>query len=121
MSAPCPARHPAAIVSDAVAGPPARLLGGIFSRALILIGTGIAAGNAVLITVVTLSEEVDLATVSGALMMTSGVMLTVGLLACAEPGRRAMRISVSNATTTEDDVDRALLAVSTAWTAVARR
>jgi hypothetical protein len=36
-------------------------------------------------------------------------------------GRRAMRISVSNATTTEDDVDRALLAVSTAWTAVARR
>jgi glutamate/tyrosine decarboxylase-like PLP-dependent enzyme len=35
-------------------------------------------------------------------------------------GRRAMRISVSNATTTEDDVDRALLAVSTAWTAVAR-
>ena len=36
-------------------------------------------------------------------------------------GRRAMRISVSSATTTEDDVDRALLAVSTAWTAVARR
>ena len=36
-------------------------------------------------------------------------------------GRRAMRISVSNATTTEDDVDRALRAVSTAWTAVARR
>jgi glutamate/tyrosine decarboxylase-like PLP-dependent enzyme len=36
-------------------------------------------------------------------------------------GRRAMRIAVSNATTTEDDVDRAVDAVRRAWEAVARR
>jgi hypothetical protein len=36
-------------------------------------------------------------------------------------GRRLMRVSVSNATTTEADVDRTLAAVSRAWDAVARR
>jgi glutamate/tyrosine decarboxylase-like PLP-dependent enzyme len=36
-------------------------------------------------------------------------------------GRRAMRISVSNAMTTGDDIDRAVDAVSVAWQAVARR
>jgi glutamate/tyrosine decarboxylase-like PLP-dependent enzyme len=36
-------------------------------------------------------------------------------------GRRLMRVSVSNATTTEEDVDRAVDAVSVAWDAVARR
>jgi glutamate/tyrosine decarboxylase-like PLP-dependent enzyme len=35
-------------------------------------------------------------------------------------GRRLMRVSVSNATTTDDDVDRAVAAVSAAWHAVRR-
>ncbi|MBA3637683.1 MAG: ABC transporter permease [Acidobacteria bacterium] len=81
----------------ALGASPARLLRGIFARALILVGSGIAAGNAVLITIVTLSTEVDLATVSSVLAATSAVMLVVGLLACVEPARRALRIQPTDA------------------------
>ena len=81
----------------ALGATPGRLLGGIFTRALVLIGSGIAAGNAVLLTVVALSTEVDMATIAGALLLTSAVMLTVGLLACVEPARRALRIQPTEA------------------------
>ena len=74
-----------------------RLLAGIFSRAMGLIGSGVAAGNAVLILIVSLSEEIDLADMWGALLSTSAVMLTVGLLACVEPARRALRIQPTDA------------------------
>ena len=33
----------------------------------------------------------------GALLMTSTIMLTVGLLACVEPARRALRINPTDA------------------------
>jgi predicted permease len=69
-----------------------RLIAGIFSRALTLVGSGIAAGNAVLVLFVSLSDEVVVADVAPALLMTSSVMLTVGLAACVEPARRALRI-----------------------------
>jgi hypothetical protein len=75
----------------------ARLLAGIFSRALVLVGSGIAAGNLVLVLVVTLSTEVELADVADPLLTTSAVMLTVGLLACIEPARRALRIHPTDA------------------------
>jgi ABC-type antimicrobial peptide transport system permease subunit len=74
-----------------------RLLAGIFSRALVLIGSGIAAGNSVIILIVALSDEVDLAAMSGGLVMISAVMLTVGLMACVEPARRALRIQPTDA------------------------
>jgi predicted permease len=74
-----------------------RLVAGVLSRAVILIGSGIAAGNAVLLLFVSISEEVDVADVSDALLMTSSVMLTVGLLACLEPARRALRIQPTDA------------------------
>ena len=74
-----------------------RLLGGIFKRALILIGSGVAAGNAVLLLFVALSDEVDIFFVADALMGTSAIMLTVGLLACIEPARRALRIAPTDA------------------------
>jgi ABC-type antimicrobial peptide transport system permease subunit len=72
----------------------ASLLAGIFSRALVLVGSGIAAGNAVflLLLFATVEPELELADVANALLTTSGVMLTVGLLACVEPARRALRI-----------------------------
>ena len=60
--------------------------------ALILIGSGIVAGNAVLITIASLSEELDVANIKGTLLATSAVVLAVGLLACVEPARRALRI-----------------------------
>jgi putative ABC transport system permease protein len=74
-----------------------RLIAGVFSRALALVGSGVAAGNLVLILFVWLSDEVDVSDFTGALLMTSGVMLTIGLLACIEPARRAMRIQPTDA------------------------
>jgi putative ABC transport system permease protein len=74
-----------------------RLLAGIFSRALVLVGSGIAMGNAVLLTIIALSPEVDLAGMRGGLLAISAVMLTVGLLACVEPARRALRIQPTDA------------------------
>lgn len=74
-----------------------RLLAAIFSRALVLIGSGIAAGNAVLITIISLSDEVGLADMSDGLLAISAVMLSVGLLACVEPARRALRIQPTDA------------------------
>ena len=81
----------------ALGASPMRLLAGVFSRALVLIGSGVAAGNLVLLLVVALSPEVRLADLGNALLTTSAVMLTVGLLACAEPARRALRINPTDA------------------------
>jgi putative ABC transport system permease protein len=69
-----------------------RLIAGIFSRALILIGSGIAAGISVLVFFISTSDEVDVVDVADGLLMTAGLMLAVGLLACIEPARRALRI-----------------------------
>jgi predicted permease len=74
-----------------------RLLAGVFSRAIVLVGGGVAAGNAVLLLVVALATEVALADVAEALIGTSMLMLTVGLLACVEPARRALRIHPTDA------------------------
>jgi predicted permease len=75
----------------------ARVLGNVFSYAFLLVGSGIAAGNAVILLIVGLSDEVSLAAVDDALLMTSAVMLGVGLLACIEPARRALRIQPTDA------------------------
>jgi ABC-type lipoprotein release transport system permease subunit len=63
----------------------------------VLIGSGLAPGNLVLLLFVTLGTDVDLADVADALLITSAVMLTVGLLACVEPARRALRINSAEA------------------------
>lgn len=81
----------------ALGATPTRLLGGIFTRALVLVGSGIAAGNLVLVLFIWLETEVEMADVYDALLTTSTVMLVVGLLACAEPARRALRIHPSDA------------------------
>ena len=82
---------------SALGASPARVLAGVFSRALVLVGSGIAAGNLVLLLFVTLATELVLGDVAGALLITSAVMLTVGLLACVEPARRALRIHPTDA------------------------
>jgi ABC-type lipoprotein release transport system permease subunit len=46
---------------------------------------------------VTLGTELDLADVADALLITSAVMLTVAVLACLEPARRALRIHPTEA------------------------
>jgi len=74
-----------------------RLLAGIFSRAVVLVGSGIVAGNLILLLFIGLEEEVAVTDVIDALVVTSVVMLTVGLLACVEPARRALRIHPTEA------------------------
>ena len=69
-----------------------RLLVSIFSRAAVLVGSGIAAGNLVLLLWFTLEGSLGLGFVIGNLATTSAVMLVVGLLACVHPARRALRI-----------------------------
>ncbi len=81
----------------ALGATPIRLLGGIFTRALVLVGSGVGAGNGVLLLIAWLSPELDVAPIVGALLATSAIMLTAGLLACAEPARRALRISPTDA------------------------
>lgn len=66
-------------------------------RALVLIGSGIAAGNAVLVLFVALEPDVDVAYVVDALLGTSALMVVVELLACLEPARRALRIAPTDA------------------------
>jgi hypothetical protein len=75
----------------------ARLLGGIFSHALALVGSGIAAGNLILLLFIAASDEAEVGDVADALLTTSMVMLAVGMLACIEPARRALRIQPTDA------------------------
>jgi hypothetical protein len=71
----------------------ARVLRGIVSRAALLVGSGVIAGNFLLL-LLTLSEErVPWAFVTRGLLLTSVVMMTAGIVACVEPARRALRIN----------------------------
>jgi putative ABC transport system permease protein len=74
-----------------------RLLAGVLSRALLLVGSGIVAGNLVLMLFVALEPEADLLEIWDVLLTTSVVMLVVGLLACVVPARRALRIHPTDA------------------------
>jgi predicted permease len=81
----------------ALGASPARLLGGIFSRALVLVGSGIAVGDLVLILAIVFGTELKLVGLLGPLSLTSALMLAAGLLACVEPARRALRIAPTDA------------------------
>jgi ABC-type antimicrobial peptide transport system permease subunit len=70
-----------------------RLVADMLSRSLVLLGSGIATGNLVLSLFIWLEPEVDLSYVAVPLLATSTVILIVGLLACVEPARRALRIN----------------------------
>ena len=74
-----------------------RLLAAVFSRAAVLVGGGVAAGNIVLLLIVGLSDEGTVSQIWSVLLITSAVMLAVGLLACVEPAWRALRISPADA------------------------
>jgi ABC-type antimicrobial peptide transport system permease subunit len=74
-----------------------RVVAGVFTRALILIGSGILVGDAVIALFAIASREVSLGYVVTQLLFNSSVMLTVGLLGCVEPVRRALRINPAEA------------------------
>ncbi|MGH9199781.1 MAG: FtsX-like permease family protein, partial [Vicinamibacterales bacterium] len=83
----------------ALGASPGRVLAGILSRALVLIGSGIVAGNAVVVILLfgLISEDVSVGFVARVLLITSMTMLTVGLLGCVAPARRALRINPTQA------------------------
>ena len=82
---------------SALGASPRRLIAVVFKRALVLIGSGVVVGNFVIILAAILSAELSLRNIAGALIIASGVMLTVGLLACIGPARRALRIQPADA------------------------
>jgi putative ABC transport system permease protein len=77
---------------------PRHVVGGIVSRAMVLMGSGITAGGVLLLWVVALAGPTgrpaeDVAQFAVWLAVTSAVMLAACLLACLEPARRALRIN----------------------------
>jgi putative ABC transport system permease protein len=70
----------------------ALVLKGVLTHAAGLIGAGVLVGNGVLMLVVSLSDEIAIADIIDVLAIASSVMLLVGLVACVEPARRALRI-----------------------------
>jgi hypothetical protein len=83
---------------SALGARPRQVLVSIVSKAALLVGMGVAAGNAVLILMMTFAVgRFPLVFITRALMITSAVMLTVGLLACLAPARRALRIHPTDA------------------------
>jgi putative ABC transport system permease protein len=72
---------------------PRHLLAGILSRAMVLMGSGVAIGAFVLLAFVIALDADDLAKFAGWLVATAAVMLSTGLIASIEPARRALRIN----------------------------
>ena len=79
------------------------MLAGILSRGIVLMGSGITAGGALLLLSVSLGEgpsgrpAEDVALFGGYLGVTSAVMLAACLLACIGPAKRALRTSPTDA------------------------
>ena len=73
---------------------PRHLLAGILSRAMVLVGSGTAAGAALLLLFVAENRSLEeVALYAGYLGVTSAVMLAACLLACIGPAGRALRIN----------------------------
>jgi putative ABC transport system permease protein len=68
------------------------VLAGVLSRALVLMGSGVAVGASVLLFLVALMGD-NVARYAIWLVITSAIMLAAGLLASIEPVRRALRIN----------------------------
>ncbi|HVQ15449.1 MAG TPA: FtsX-like permease family protein, partial [Vicinamibacterales bacterium] len=87
----------------ALGASPRDVLAGILSHALVLMGTGIVAGGALLLWATALGmgpsgrPAEDVALFAGYLGVTSAVMLAACLLACIGPASRALRINPTEA------------------------
>ena len=75
-----------------------QVLVSIVSKAGWLVVNGLAAGNGVIALVLTFTaQRLPVVFITRALIITSAIMLTVGLLACLAPARRALRIHPTDA------------------------
>ena len=85
-------------VRAALGASPRHLLAGILSRAMALMGSGIATGGVLLLWIVAVVRPVEeIGLYAGYLGVTSLVMLAACLLACIGPARRALRIDPRHA------------------------
>jgi hypothetical protein len=83
---------------SALGASPRQVLTSILAKAAWLVVSGLAAGNAVLILMMTFAlGRFPIVFIARALAVTSFVMLTVALLACLAPARRALRIHPTDA------------------------
>ena len=73
-----------------------QMLASILSRAMVLMGSGVTAGSALLLFFLALTEQ-EVAYFVVWLAITAVVMLAAGLLASIEPARRALRITPTEA------------------------
>jgi putative ABC transport system permease protein len=71
----------------------ASVLRGIVSRAVVLVGSGVVAGNFLLLLLMTGEEQMPWGFFRRGLLITSLLMMAAGMLACVEPARRALRIN----------------------------
>ena len=85
----------------ALGAAPSRMVMHIFRHALVIVGGGVGAGvSGILLFAawyVAYVEPLKLGGVVSAVLLTSSVMFAVGLLACVEPIRRALRIQPADA------------------------
>jgi ABC-type antimicrobial peptide transport system permease subunit len=90
-------------VRVALGANPRHVLAGIVVQAMVLMGSGVAAGGGVVLLGVALGlgptgrPTHDVPLFAAWIGITSAVMLSAGLIACVEPARRALRINPSEA------------------------
>lgn len=90
-------------VRMALGANPRHVLSGIVAHAMVLMGSGVAAGGGLVLLAVALGlgptgrPAEDVVSFAAWIGVTSAVMLGAGLLACVSPARRALRISPSEA------------------------
>ena len=86
-------------VRMALGANPRQVLSRIVAHAIVLMGSGVAAGGGLVLLVVALGggptgrPADDVVSFAAWIAVTSAVMLAAGLLACVEPARRALRIN----------------------------
>jgi putative ABC transport system permease protein len=89
---------------SALGANPRHVLAGVLWRGVVLMGSGITAGGALLLLVLAVAKQgptgrpaEDVALFAGHFAVTSAVMLAACLLACIGPARRALRINPTDA------------------------
>jgi ABC-type antimicrobial peptide transport system permease subunit len=85
-------------VRTALGAKPRQLLSGIMSRVIVILGSGITSGGALLLVFIAKNWSTeDAALCARYLAVTSAIMLAACLLACIGPAGRALRINPADA------------------------
>jgi ABC-type antimicrobial peptide transport system permease subunit len=80
----------------ALGASPGRVLRTVFARAGRQLGGGIIAGNSLILLIAWRADALTAGLLASS-VITSAIMVAVGVLACAAPARRALRVQPSEA------------------------